>query len=80
MFQAGNQYGKKTVIENQLERTDHSHLGQLLTYASSCDACIIVWVVSDVREEHKRAIEWFNQHMSDEISLFLYYSLQKLGI
>ena len=63
--------GKKIVIENQLERTDHSHLGQLLTYASSFDACIIVWVVSDVREEHKRAIEWFNQHMSDEISFFL---------
>jgi hypothetical protein len=63
--------GKKIVIENQLERTDHSHLGQLLTYASSFDACIIVWVVSDAREEHKRAIEWFNQHMSDEISFFL---------
>jgi len=63
--------GKKIVIENQLEKTDHSHLGQLLTYASSFDACIIVWVVAEVREEHKRAIEWFNEHMHDEISFFL---------
>lgn len=63
--------GKKIVIENQLEKTDHSHLGQLLTYASSFDACIIVWVVAHVREEHKRAIEWFNQNMIDEISFFL---------
>jgi hypothetical protein len=63
--------GKKIVIENQLEKTDHSHLGQLLTYASSFDACIVVWVVAEVREEHKRAIEWFNEHMNDEISFFL---------
>lgn len=63
--------GKKIVIENQLEKTDHSHLGQLLTYASSFDACIIVWVVGEVRDEHKRAIEWFNDNMNDEISFFL---------
>ena len=60
--------GKKIIIENQLEKTDHSHLGQLLTYASSFDACIIVWVVAEVRDEHKRAIEWFNENMQSEIS------------
>jgi hypothetical protein len=63
--------GKKIIIENQLEVTDHKHLGQLLTYASSFDACIIVWVVADYREEHKKAIEWFNENMSEEISFFL---------
>ena len=63
--------GKKIIIENQLEKTDHSHLGQLLTYASSFDACIIVWVVAEVRDEHKRAIEWFNENMQSEISFFL---------
>lgn len=63
--------GKKIIIENQLERTDHKHLGQLLTYASSFDACIIVWVVADYREEHKKAIEWFNENMIDSISFFL---------
>lgn len=63
--------GKKIIIENQLEKTDHSHLGQLLTYASSFDASIIVWVVADSRDEHKQAIEWFNKHMSENISFFL---------
>lgn len=63
--------GKKIIIENQLEKTDHDHLGKLLTYASSFDASIIVWVVAEVRDEHKRAIEWFNEHMIDEISFFL---------
>jgi hypothetical protein len=63
--------GKKIIIENQLEKTDHSHLGQLLTYASSFDACIIVWVVAEARDEHKRAIEWFNENMQSEISFFL---------
>lgn len=63
--------GKKIIIENQLEKTDHSHLGQLLTYASSFDASIIVWVVSDTRDEHKQAIEWFNRNMTENISFFL---------
>ena len=63
--------GKKIIIENQLEKTDHSHLGQLLTYASSFDASIIVWVVADARDEHKQAIEWFNRNMTENISFFL---------
>ena len=62
--------GKKIIIENQLEVTDHKHLGQLLTYASSFDACIIVWVVADYRE-NKQAIEWFNDNMNQGISFFL---------
>jgi len=63
--------GKKIIIENQLEKTDHSHLGQLLTYASSFDASIIVWVVAEARDEHKQAIEWFNRNMTENISFFL---------
>ena len=63
--------GKKIIIENQLEKTDHSHLGQLITYASSFDASIIVWVVADSRDEHKQAIEWFNRNMTENISFFL---------
>lgn len=63
--------GKKVIIENQLEFTDHKHLGQLLTYASGWDASIIVWVVKDYREEHKQAIDWFNRHMPESISFFL---------
>ena len=66
-----SQTQKKIIVENQLERTDHDHLGKLLTYASCFDACIIVWVVRDITEEHKKAIEWFNDHMRDEIAFFL---------
>jgi len=59
------------IIENQLEKTDHTHLGQLLTYAAGLDAAIIVWVAPEVRDEHRRAIEWLNDKTGDEISFFL---------
>lgn len=61
----------KVIIENQLESTDHKHLGQILTYASSYDASIIVWVVTDYTEEHRQAIDWFNRNMNENISFFL---------
>ena len=61
----------KVIIENQLEATDHKHLGQILTYASSYDASIIVWVVTDYTDEHRQAIDWFNRNMSENISFFL---------
>ena len=61
----------KVIIENQLEPTDHKHLGQLLTYASAFDASIIIWLVTDYTEEHRQAIDWFNRNMTDSISFFL---------
>lgn len=62
---------KKVIIENQLEATDHKHLGQILTYASAHDASIIIWIVKDYTEEHKQAIDWFNRHMPEQIAFFL---------
>jgi hypothetical protein len=62
---------RKVIIENQLEPTDHKHLGQLLTYASAYDASIIIWVVTDYTEEHRQAIDWFNRNISETISFFL---------
>lgn len=62
---------RKIIIENQLESTDHKHLGQILTYASAHEASIIVWIVKDYTEEHKQAIDWFNRHMPEQISFFL---------
>ncbi|MCY4162563.1 MAG: DUF4268 domain-containing protein [Flavobacteriaceae bacterium] len=61
----------KIIIENQLKRTDHDHLGKLLTYASAFDACIIIWIVKETTEGHQNAISWFNKHMPDSISFFL---------
>lgn len=62
---------RKIIIENQLEETNHDHLGKLITYASGKSADIIIWVVKRAREEHRAAIEWLNNHTDDNISFFL---------
>lgn len=62
---------RKIIIENQLEDTDHDHLGKLITYASGKSADVIIWVVKHAREEHKAAIEWLNNHTDEKIGFFL---------
>jgi len=63
--------GRKIIIENQLEDTNHDHLGKIITYASGYDAEIIIWVVRNVREEHQRAVEWLNEHTDEKTGYFL---------
>lgn len=62
--------GRKIVIENQLEVTNHDHLGKIITYASGFDAEIVIWIVKDVRDEHKQAVDWLNEHTDDKINIF----------
>lgn len=62
---------RKIIIENQLEDTNHDHLGKLITYASGKSADIIIWVVKRAREEHRAAIEWLNNHTDENIAFFL---------
>jgi len=49
------------LIENQIERTDHAHLGQILTYAAGLKAVTIVWVATKFTEEHRAALDWLNE-------------------
>jgi hypothetical protein len=58
------------LVENQLERTDHSHLGQLLTYAGGLDAVTIVWIAERFTEEHRAALDWLNEHTDEHIHFF----------
>src|SRR5690606_4390349 len=62
---------RKIIIENQLEFTDHRHLGQIITYASGYDADIIIWIVKGVNDEHLQAIEWLNYVTNAKINFFL---------
>ncbi len=62
---------RKIIIENQLEDTNHDHLGKIITYASGKGAEVIVWIVKRARDEHRQAIEWLNQNTGVKIGFFL---------
>ncbi len=63
--------GITVVIENQLEGTNHDHLGKIVTYASGLNAKTMVWIVKDAKEEHRAAIEWLNNNTNSDINFFL---------
>lgn len=72
--------GKKIIIENQLEQTNHDHLGKIITYASGYEANYIVWIVKDFRSEHKSALDWLNEHTDEKLNFFgVTVELWKIG-
>lgn len=62
---------RKVIIENQLEESDHDHLGKCITYASGKGADVIVWIVRKANEEHSKAIEWLNERTDSDLAFFL---------
>jgi hypothetical protein len=62
--------GGIVLIENQLEQSDHSHLGQIMTYLAGLEARTVIWIASSFREPHLSAIRWLNQNTSDGFSFF----------
>ena len=68
------------LIENQLERTNHTHLGQLLTYASGLHAVTIVWIANRFTDEHRSALDWLNEITGDDYRFFgLEIELWRIG-
>jgi hypothetical protein len=68
------------LIENQLERTDHSHLGQLITYAAGLNAVTVVWIADRFTDEHRAALDWLNEVTGDDINFFgLEVELWRIG-
>jgi len=62
--------GQVAIVENQLEKTDHSHLGQLLTYAAGKDAAAVIWICSGFTEEHRAALDWLNSKTGSDVHFF----------
>jgi Domain of unknown function (DUF4268) len=60
----------RVIIENQYGATDHRHLGQLITYASSLSARAVVWVSESIRPEHRSAMDFLNQHLNEGLSFY----------
>ena len=80
IFATEEDTGRKIIIENQLEDTNHDHLGKIITYAAGKDASLIIWIVKHAKEEHKKAVEWLNNHLDESIGIFLIeIELWKIG-
>lgn len=62
---------RKVIIENQLEKSDHDHLGKVLTYMTNLEAGVAIWINKEPREEHVKAIEWLNEVTPEDVAFYL---------
>lgn len=62
--------GEVVIVENQLEGSDHGHLGQILTYAAGTDPTTIVWIAASFRPEHRAAVDWLNARTDEDTRFF----------
>ena len=77
---SGSSEGALVLIENQLERTNHNHLGQLLTYAAGLDAVTVVWIAAPFTDEHRTALDWLNERTDQSVNFFgLEIELWRIG-
>jgi len=62
--------GDYVVIENQLGKTDHDHLGKAITYAAVLNATAVIWVAGRFTDEHKKSLDWLNDTTTEDASYF----------
>ena len=68
---AETENGEGVIIENQLEQTDHKHLGQLITYLTNMDCKVAIWICKEPRQEHINAVNWLNETSDDDFNFYI---------
>ena len=68
---AEDNQGHPVIIENQLEQTDHDHLGKLITYMSNLEAKTAIWITRSPRPEHEKAVHWLNETLPADTAFYL---------
>lgn len=72
--------GEKVLVENQVEKSNHKHLGQIITYAAGLRAKTIVWIAREFADEHRAALDWLNANTGDDLRFFaLEVQLWRIG-
>lgn len=63
---SGDEEGSVAIIENQIGKSNHKHLGQLITYGAFTKAKVAIWIANEFEKDHLRALDWLNDNTSEE--------------